>query len=292
MSSILCRAALLLFSYALAYGTALAVTPEEFAAMEPEKALQMPAEQAIGVFGWRRQDYLFVLENALIDLRYLYRRPSGKPSAQLTAAVKAFQREYGMKPTGRLTVGEFMDLARRGNEFWQAPIYAGALTMEHTEDRLTAQGSWRAEDGKESDPVQGSSLRCYRHAGLCSVVTAKLLMADESGGWFHSSSIDLDLRARDYAISEWSNARIVAQDSTLCVVYTLTIEAEKQIAVIDTHGVAGEKCGGAPAPARRYVLAGGYEVTAPYWEARQARLLRLRSRAFQDLLAKLRGSGG
>ena len=98
----------------------LALSPEEFAAMEPEAALQLPVVETLSVFGWRKQEFVFVLENALIDLRYLYRAPSGHTSKELTAAVKAFQRDIGATPTGVLLVSQFIDLGQRGNEFWQS----------------------------------------------------------------------------------------------------------------------------------------------------------------------------
>lgn len=265
---------------------AMAMTAEEFAAMEPERALQVPADEAIGVFGWKRQDFLFVLENALIDLRYLYREPTGKPSKQLTAAVKAFQRDRGMKQSGRLSVAEFMDLVRRGNEFWQAPVFPGPLQFDASAERIAIQGSWQPETLPERDPVQTSSVRCYRGASLCSMVTAKLLMADDDGGMFHNSAADLDLHARDFKVAQWSDTAVVAEETSMCVSYTLTIDLTTQTANIETRASGGEKCSAAAAPPRRYRLIGGYESAAPYWSARQARLLQLRSHAFQQAIAR------
>lgn len=280
------RVALALLCASVA-SAALAITPEEFAAMDPEQALQVPADEAIGVFGWKRQEFLFVLENALIDLRYLYRAPTGKSSKELTAAVKAFQRDRGMQQSGRLSVAEFMDLVRRGNEFWQAPVFPGPLQVDATPERVSVQGSWQPETVPERDPVQASSVRCYRSAGMCSMVTAKLLMADEEGGMFHNSAADLDVHARDFKITQWTDAGVVAEESTMCVTYTLTIDAAAQAASLEGRRSGGEKCGAASAPPRRYRLIGGYESAAPYWAARQARLLQLRSQAFQQAIARI-----
>lgn len=276
--------ALLLMS---AGSAALAMTPEQFAAMDPEQALQVPADEAIGVFGWKRQDFLFVLENALIDLRYLYRAPTGKPSKALTDAVKAFQRDRGVKQSGRLSVAEFMDLVRRGNEFWQAPVFPGPLQVDASSERVSIQGSWQPETVPERDPVQASSVRCYRAAGLCSMVTAKLLMADDDGGMFHNSAADLDVHARDFKIAQWSEAGVVAEESTMCVNYTLTIDIAGRSATLEGRRSGGDKCGATSAPPRRYKLIGGYESAAPYWAARQARLLQLRSHAFQQAIARI-----
>ena len=68
-------------------GRAAAVSVEEFGAMEPDQALRLPATEALPVFGWSAREFRFVLENSLIDLRYLYQAPSGRPSAGLSAAV-------------------------------------------------------------------------------------------------------------------------------------------------------------------------------------------------------------
>ena len=85
------RALLPLACLAVLYAPlARAITPEEFGALDPEQALRLPVMEALEVFGWRRDEFVFVLENALIDLRYLYRQPSGKPSEALTGAIRTF----------------------------------------------------------------------------------------------------------------------------------------------------------------------------------------------------------
>jgi len=268
-------------------GAAMAVSAEEFGAMEPEQALKLPATEALSVFGWQATEFRFVLENSLIDLRYLYQPPSGKPSPALTAAVKAFQREIGAPATGVIQVGQFMDLVQRTNEFWQAPVIPGPAYIIDKGDLVTAEGTWHSEQVHESDPIQSTALRCYRAANLCSMVTAKVVMAGDEAGWFHSSVSDLALHAQDWTVREWSVERIVAEDrSARCLAYTLTLDLASEQVSMQRTVVAGASCAEAAATAT-YRLVAGYEVASPYWEARQARLLSLRSAKFQAVVKRL-----
>ncbi len=268
-------------------GQAAAVTAEEFGAMEPEQALNLPATEALSVFGWTGREFRFVVENALIDLRYLYQPPSGRPSPALNASIKAFQRDIGAKPTGVILVGQFMDLVQRTNEFWQAPVIPGPAYVVSKGDVVSAEGTWHSDAMPEADPIQTTSIRCYRAANLCNLVTAKLVMAGDESGWFHSSVSDLGLHAQDWSIRAWSDRRIVAEDrSARCVEYVLTIDLSTEQVVMERAVVAGASC--ADAPARTdFRLVNGYEVASPYWEARQSRLLSLRSTAFQAAVKRL-----
>jgi len=268
-------------------GAAMAVSAEEFGAMEPEQALKLPATEALSVFGWQAAEFRFVLENSLIDLRYLYQPPSGKPSPALTAAVKAFQRDIGARETGVIQVGQFMDLVQRTNEFWQAPVIPGPAYIIAKGDLVTAEGTWHSEQVRESDPIQSTSLRCYRAANLCSMVTAKVVMAGDEAGWFHSSVSDLALHAQDWTVREWSDRQIVAEDrSARCLEYILTVDLAAEQVGMQRTVVAGASCAEAAATAT-YRLVAGYEVASPYWEARQARLLSLRSAKFQAIVKRL-----
>lgn len=139
-----------------------------------------------------------------------------------------------------------------------------------------------------SDPIQTTSIRCYRAANLCSVVTAKLVMGDEEEGWFHAAAIDLGLQSRDWTIVQWTAGRIDAEDrSSLCVVQHLSIDTRRQAASLRDEPQADERCKGAvPAPAE-YHLEGGFDIASRYWSARQTRAHQLRSKAFQQLVEKV-----
>jgi hypothetical protein len=265
-----------------------AISPEEFAAMAPEDALRLPVVEALEVFGWRHQEFLFVLENALIDLRYLYRQPSGKRSDALSAAVRTFQREAGYDPTGVLLVEEFMELIQRGNQFWQAPVYPGPLLYSETAHGVSLEGTWVSRGGPERDPIQTTNIRCVRAASLCTAVTARLVMADDEEGWFHASAIDLTLGTRDWSVTRWTDERIEAEDrSSLCVVQRLTVDLKRQGATMRNEPQADERCKAAAPEASEYRLEGGYEIAARYWEERQTRAHKLRSKAFQQLVERV-----
>jgi hypothetical protein len=270
---------------ALQAGPAWPLTPEQFAALEPEQALQLPVTEALEVFGWREREFLFVLQNALIDLRYFYRQPDGRSSDQLTAAIKAFQRDTGRKPKGTLLVGEFLDLIQRGNEMWQSPILPGPSFVARKDDLVWAEGTWYSAQAADPDPIQSTSVRCYRQAGLCASVTAKLMMGEEADRWFHAGAADLALQARDWRVTQWDEARIDAQDdSGLCVAFALSIDLAEQRVSMERRPTGAAGCAGSAEPARSYTLVSGYTVAGPYWEARQLRVHKLRSAAFQKLV--------
>jgi hypothetical protein len=281
----LIAATLLAVSYLPA---ARAITPEEFAALDPETALRLPVLEALNVFGWRREEFVFVLENALIDLRYLYRRPSGKPSQQLSEAIRTFQREAGYRPTGVLLVGEFMSLIQRGNEFWQAPIYPGPVLYLESEGRVMIEGTWEREQEAGADPIQSTSIRCFRAANLCTAVTARLRMAGEEDSWFHASAIELGMHAYDWTISQWDAQRIEAEDrSSLCVVQRLSIDLKRQTATLRNQPLDDERCRDGNPQVVSYRLQNGYEIATRYWQQRSTRALTLRSKAFQDLVKRV-----
>jgi len=256
--------------------------------MEPEQALRVPAIEAISVFGWTKQEFLFVLENALIDLRYLYRTPTGRSSEALVAAVKAYQKDGGREPTGSLAVGEFLELIQRGNEFWQAPIVPGPAVLAIRGDLATAEGTWTSGETLERNPIQTTAIRCYKGAGLCAMVTARLITEAEAEGWYHSPMIDLALEGRDWTITQWSDERVEARrDAGPCVTYRLVIDAAQQRATMSSRPTGAEQCRTEAALPRSYILAGGFEVAARYWEERRERAHQLRSQAFQRLTEKM-----
>jgi hypothetical protein len=274
-------------------GPARGVTPEEFAALEPEEALSLPAVEAIEVFGWSRSEFLFVVENALIDLRYLYRAPTGKPSPQLTAAVKALQRDLGHEVTGTLLLGELFEVMQSGNEFWQAPIVPGPDLVSRKGDLIAAEGTWVAPGAPEPNPIQTTSVRCYRAALVCSEVTARVITDAQPGGWYHSPGMDLTLETRDYRITQWSDERVEAEEKAgPCVTYHLTVDFAQSRTTLARKPTGAAQCSAAIAPARSYTLASGYEVAARYWDEWRERTHKLRSSAFQQLVERIQGKRG
>jgi peptidoglycan hydrolase-like protein with peptidoglycan-binding domain len=269
---------------------ARAITAEQFAALEPDKALALPAIDAVDLFGWTREEYLFVLENALIDLRYLYRTPSGKRSAQLTAAIKAFQRDIGHSATGTLLLGELFEVMQSGNEFWQAPITPGSGSVSRQADVVTAEGTWFAPGGLEPNPIQSTSIRCYRAASVCSVVTARVMTDLQPGGWYHAPGMDLMLEPRDFALTQWTDELVVAEETSgPCVTYRLSVDLRGGPITLTRQPTGAAQCSAAMAPARTYTLTSGYEVAARYWDEWRSRTHKLRSSEFQNLVDQIQG---
>jgi hypothetical protein len=269
-------------------GPAQSMTPEQFAGLEPEQQLQTPALETVDVFGWSKQEFLFVLENALIDLRYLFRAPSGTSSNALTSAIKAFQQDIGHEANGTLSFGEFLELVQSGNEFWQAPIVPGPNFVSRHGDVVSAEGTWIAGGTAQPNPIQTTSIRCYRVANLCSMVTARVVTEVQPGGWYHSPAMDFDLQTRDWKVTRWSEEQVEAEDrSGPCLTFRLSIDLRHADVTMVSQPTGAAQCSADIAPGRTYQLGNGYDVAASYWEERRIRSHKLRSSMFQKLTERI-----
>ncbi len=74
-----------------------------------------PAQQAKAMM-------VFVVEDALYELRFYPSLPTGRESGKLRMALKKFQRSVGYKPTGVLLLGEWEELVKRNKGLRYYPI--------------------------------------------------------------------------------------------------------------------------------------------------------------------------
>lgn len=257
------------------------ITNDELNNMPKEKARQIPVTETLSAMEIKEPDFFFVLENCLIDLRYFYREPTGRPSPQLTDAIKAFQTDIGHKPTGSLLMGEFEELARRHTTLVVVPIYTGGFHVFSLGDLVSAEGTWVFQDGSGVDPIQTSKIHCRKDTRLCSMVTARISVPD-GGNVFGTDSGSLFLDTEDWAITKWSDYEVQAEsDSAKCVSYTLTINIQKKEAHMFRRGKWASYCKGIAETPQILTLVDGFKVAYDFWQARNAKTAKLRSSTFR-----------
>ncbi|MBM3394244.1 MAG: hypothetical protein FJY37_06360 [Betaproteobacteria bacterium] len=261
---------------------AWSITPEEYAELAPEVALDLPMVEALTVFGWTRKEYFFIVENALIDLRYLYREPNGTLSTALMNAVREFQRSLSHSPTGSLRVNEFVSLVERANAFWQIPILPPGASIVLEGDVLSVEGTWASERVKDPDPVQTTHIRCRRDSGHCTMATAKVRLYDADSGWFHSGSGDLEVRLADLKVSRWEAQWVEASfQSYFCATDTLVVDLRANEARLHRARTEGAVCNDVKVQRDTFKLISGDDSAADYWDKRRDRAHWLRSPAFR-----------
>lgn len=278
---------------AMLASSAWAITPEAYAELAPEVALQLPMVEALPVFGWSRKEYYFIIENALIDLRYYYGEPAGASSAKLISAIRNFQSAMQHAPTGSLRVNEFVELVERTNSLWQLPIMPPRAAVIRDGDIVSLEGTWVSERTRDPDPVQTALVRCRHATGQCTMAIAKVHLNDAEGSWFHSNSADLDVRMSDLKITRWDENGIEAQYRPyFCITDTLVIDLRTDEARIHRERARDTSCAETKVNRDTLRLTDGDTVAGPFWEQRRDRTHLLRSRAFRERVEEIQRARG
>lgn len=279
------RGLLALCAGLVASAPALSITPEEYSDLAPEVALQVPMVEALPVFGWTRKEYFFIVENALIDLRYYYKEPSGASSPALMSAIRNFQSAMQHAPTGSLKVNEFVELVERTNSFWQMPILPGRVAVIREGDVVLLEGTWVSERVRDPDPVQTTQVRCRKGAALCTMATAKVHMNEAEGAWFHNNGADLEVRSVDLRVTRWDANSIEAEyQPYFCVTDTLVVDLRTDEARILRNRSEDATCAEVKAGRDTFRLVDGEERAAAFWDQRRDRAHQLRSHGFRQLV--------
>lgn len=270
-----------------------AITPEEYSDLAPEVALQVPMVEALTVFGWSRKEYFFIIENALIDLRYYYKEPTGTSSTALMNAIRNFQSAMQHPPTGSLRVNEFVELVERTNGLWQVPVLPPRVAIIRENNVLTLEGTWQSDRARDPDPVQTVQVRCRREQGSCTMATAKVRMNDTEGGWFHNNTADLEVRMADLKVTRWDAQSVEATyQPYFCVTDTLVVDLRADQVRMFRDRSAQDSCADVK-PSRDILrLVDGDEPAATFWERRRDRAHLLRSRAFREQVDALQRARG
>jgi hypothetical protein len=103
--------------------------------------------------------FIPVVEDALHVLYFYDERPTGVTSNALMEAIKAFQKQNGMRPTGQLTYNEFFKLLEQSEQYRFSQIVIDPLegvgelpAVSQTENTAYAAGTWVVPDDDKDFP--------------------------------------------------------------------------------------------------------------------------------------------
>lgn len=258
------------------------LTGEQLNKLDRAEAYNLPALRVLPIGkGISDQVFYGMVETALLDLRYLIAPPTGKPSPQLTEAIKLFQRDIGHKETGSLLFGEWDELGRRARRLEPIPIYLGSASVIAFGDLAKVEGTWVFDSDDpvytQAYPIQTTTIECNRRTGTCTDATAVIGYEADSA----ILSVYLDI----WRITKWSDSEIVAEnDQAECMSYTLSINlpTKKVSAFRRGKGTAGcEAFSTSPQITR---LVDGLDVSQHFFQQRDQEANQLRNPRFTSVL--------
>jgi len=263
-----------------------ALTEEELNKLPPEEARKIPILKALPALGMSQKTFLFMIEDCLIDLRYLFKKPSGQLSDELISAIKQFQSDIGQKPTGIMLMGEWEELTKRHGLIGFVPIYPGGFHVIGVADLVSAEGTWVFEKEDNADPIQKTKIICHKPSGRCWMATARVSMPGKSIFGMDMASLYVDIE--EWPITKWSSYEVQAEnDDSQCVSYTLTINIKNKEAHMFRRGKGNKDCEGIAESPSILKLVDGFDVGYKYYQDRNNKISDIRSSAFQKLVKEL-----
>ncbi len=263
-----------------------ALTAEELNKLPQEEARKIPILKALPVLGMSQKTFIFLIEDCFIDLRYLFKKPSGKPSAELTSAIKQFQSDIGHKPTGVMLMGEWEELAKRNGLMGFVPIYPGGFHVINVGDLVSVEGTWIFENEDNADPIQKTKIICHKSSGRCWMATARVSMPGTSSFGTYMAQLYVDIE--EYPITKWSNYEVQAEnDDSRCVSYTLTINTQKKAVHMFRRGKGNKGCERIAESPSILKLVDGFNVGYKYYQDRNKKISDVRSSAYQKWMKEL-----
>jgi hypothetical protein len=256
------------------------LTKEQINKLSKEKARILPAKELFSAVGISDKEFIFLVENMLLDLRYLFKRPTGKPSTELTAAIKQFQLDIGHKQTGILLAEEFEELGKRYDLIGFIPIYPSSTHILRVGNLVSAKGTWVFEKDSIANPIQTTDIICQKTSGKCWVATAEISM--NSGNAYLSVDIE------EWIITKWNDYEVQAEnDNSRCVNYTLTINTKNKEAYMFRRGKGISGCEGIAESPSILKLVDGFDVGYKYYHERLKKRSEILSSAFRKQINDL-----
>lgn len=136
------------------------ITPEDVARLDLSQAPQTAGGPSIGA------DDVRAVQQRLNALGYSAGSPDGKPGARTRAAVRGFQQDAGLPPTGEIDRALLMALDGSGTRTAVAAERGDALRRE-VQKELALHGYWPDVDGAAPPAALNQAIRSYQQdAGL------------------------------------------------------------------------------------------------------------------------------
>jgi hypothetical protein len=210
-----------------------AMTREQFDALTDEQRKAVPFLEMVDSVGpGMKQLFLFSIEECLYELRFYPVLPSGNESDELTAAIRQFQISINAEPTGKLLNDQFESLKKRCELRRPDEIFPRAgKYIKGDRKSVVATGTWVFLEGEHGCPINVSQISCTRDDMKCRDHAAQICI--------HG----LDVIDEDYRVTKWTDIELVAENDTpRCVAYTLSINFQKEEALIFRRAKGGEGC--------------------------------------------------
>lgn len=258
----------------------LKLSDKEFESLSEEQLDKLPAIEAImkdsikhsknsvdqSAVTKSRNAFIFLIENALYELKYYIAIPHGEESPVLTKAIIDFQKNIGAAPRGILLWKEFITLSDKTSLIWpgkvQLPPFNHVVALP---TYVSAEGTWVFEDNTpQLNPIQTSKINCSKDTMECEEIFAQI---DEENRL-------LNLFTDHYQITKWTNDEVVAEnDAPKCVSYTLTINFRKEQTHSFRRGKGGKDCAGIAEKPQIIRLENGFDVSQKYYKNRDREAL-------------------
>ena len=267
-----------------ALSNTFALTKEELNKMPKDKVNQLPVIEVMSIEGMslKKQFLFLILENAFIDLRYLFKKPSGSPSKELTKAIMDFQTDIGNKPTGILTVSEFTELKDRHDATNTIPIYISSQHVADIGNTVEAVGTWDSEEN--AFPLQLTKLRCFEQSMDCVLATAVLSVPTNGSNNQGSLRLELDF----ITVTRWDELEIHAEiKNSKCVSYTLIIVRKSKEVFQIRRGKGLEGCEGIATSPVIIRLKSGFSIAYEFWKKQNKKQKKYLSSNYQKWMKSI-----
>ena len=182
-----------------------------------------------------------LVEESLHVLYFYHQRPNGKASKELTEAIRAFQQQNGMPPTGQLTNSKSGKLFEQADQYKFSQITIDPLegigespVLLQTENSVDVAGTWVISDDNKDVPLNVAKISCNKTDRVCHEVFAWLVPESGFAPYFRvgsfaddrktgSTHLYLSIDTSEYDITSWSQYELIANRQTGCSVKSLTI---------------------------------------------------------------------
>jgi hypothetical protein len=241
-----------------------AMTREQFDALTQEQREAVPFLEMVDLVGpGMKRLFLFSIEECLYELRFYPVLPSGNESKELTEAIRQFQISINAEPTGKLLNDQFESLKKRCELVRPDDIFPQVKKYIKRDSKgVIAMGTWVFLEEEHACPINISQISCTRFDMTCRNLEAQICM------------FGLDIVNEEYRVTKWTDNELVAEnDVPTCVAYTLSINFQKEEALIFRRAKGAEGCEIFAKKPQILRLEDGHRAASEYYKRRDLKQL-------------------
>ena len=185
-----------------------AITEKEFYKLPEEKRKEVLVEEFESNQGkglMKKYLKLITLMH-MHNFGYFIRKPSDD---QVIQYYKHFQKQLGVPETGKLTMGQFERFLEQPSIRHEPQTYIGLfLQIKVGEQFAFAKGAWEIVGDKIADPINFSTIECFKRRGVCTEAYVALTVPKINKT---DSQRDISLDTTTFEIISWKDGEIVAK---------------------------------------------------------------------------------